>query len=820
MASTDGTEPVAAGIPDTPAISTTCSDATAEACINLRILSPTLPTGPLIFNNLPAATTVAQLKAKITTALSSQPTPANQRLIYLGRLLRQDDDTLSTVFGAETIRDSDKQTIHLIVRRSDDQMSTSVTPVRGRSPAAPVRTNTGGSNPIPSSSQHPLLATLRPRAAAPSPSRANTTHNPFPNPSPAPSNLTPIQAAQVHAQQHQAMSQWIQQLHRQAHVQHQQAAAQHALSQHAHSQHALSQHAHAQRTADTQTPQQMLDEAEAHLLAMTRTLTSQNPRERAAPGVLGQSHHSTNSTHQHPSVGLGLSNPASGRGSPSPSNPVALPPGTLPAQPRVYSPLEMQNMRLRADAQILHRSASAASLPPIIRPSQPTAGATPTMTQPLLYRAPSRVVTPDLMGRAYSRSSMRPASTTPHHPYTPNSEVYILWSPEGPHSLLISNSETYTTSRMISPPMPGVRILPRQRSQQSLRSMIPRDTTPIPSPAPQLPNPAPQAPQNQDQPAAANPEAPAQPRRRHRRHRDRGAGAGNDGQINVWNHVWVVVRLAVFFWVFGLPTALWSRVGAITLIGVFILYNIGVLDGPADQFWAFIRRHVDALLPRPEPVPHPPQQQQLTSADATTTSNEEAATNAAPSPDAAPTPTNPAQAVDPDPARMAARLVAQRRLDNSQWILNTVRRLERLSLLFLASIYPGIAERHIANIEREERAAQRLRDEAAAAAAAAATAAAAAAVAAEVAAEDIAAQAAVDTGLVKEDADGASNAAAAGNSEPDLSGLSKTAVDVSDAAREATGHGSSSTQDSTISGQQAPAQAATADPEPGWVVDL
>lgn len=68
--------------------------------------------------------------------------------------------------------------------------------------------------------------------------------------------------------------------------------------------------------------------------------------------------------------------------------------------------------------------------------------------------------------------------------------------------------------------------------------------------------------------------------------------------------------------------------------------------------------------------------------------------------------------LEPDPAQTAARLVEQRRNDNGHWLLDQIRRLERAGLLFLASIAPGVAERHIANMEAAERA-ERERQEAA-----------------------------------------------------------------------------------------------------------
>lgn len=85
---------------------------------------------------------------------------------------------------------------------------------------------------------------------------------------------------------------------------------------------------------------------------------------------------------------------------------------------------------------------------------------------------------------------------------------------------------------------------------------------------------------------------------------------------------------------------------------------------------------------------------------------------------------------EPDPAQTAARLVPQRRGADDGWFRGHVRRVERASLLFLASIAPGVAERHIANLEAEARRVAREQREAEEAAANAASAAAAAASAA------------------------------------------------------------------------------------------
>ena len=65
-----------------------------------------------------------------------------------------------------------------------------------------------------------------------------------------------------------------------------------------------------------------------------------------------------------------------------------------------------------------------------------------------------------------------------------------------------------------------------------------------------------------------------------------------------------------------------------------------------------------------------------------------------------------------DPQRVAQRLIEQRRQENAGWFMTHLRRAEHGALLFLASLWPGVGERHIAARDAEERE-QRRREEAA-----------------------------------------------------------------------------------------------------------
>ena len=145
-------------------------------------------------------------------------------------------------------------------------------------------------------------------------------------------------------------------------------------------------------------------------------------------------------------------------------------------------------------------------------------------------------------------------------------------------------------------------------------------------------------------------------------------------------------------------------------IVVFVM-NTGLLNGFANQAWDPFREHLEGLIPLADPN-RPPRdaQQEQAPRHAAHNGNDIAAA--------------PAQGiVEPNPAQTAARLVAERRNANANWLLDQVRRLERAGLLFLASIAPGVAERHIAQLEAQERAERQRREAEEAAAAAAATAA-------------------------------------------------------------------------------------------------
>jgi hypothetical protein len=170
----------------------------------------------------------------------------------------------------------------------------------------------------------------------------------------------------------------------------------------------------------------------------------------------------------------------------------------------------------------------------------------------------------------------------------------------------------------------------------------------------------------------------------------------------IWPHIWLIVRLAAFTWWFSYTNPSWERWLSLALAFIIVIaINTGIFNGMVNQAFHPVREQLEGLIPFADPDR---QQQQP---------NQQA--NGGVNPPGR-------NAATPDPAQTAARLVAQRRMQNRNWLRDQVRRIERAGILFLASFAPGVAERHIQQLEERERAERRAAEEARAAAAAAAAA--------------------------------------------------------------------------------------------------
>jgi hypothetical protein len=75
-----------------------------EQSINLKILSPSTEVeGGVNLPDVPASTTIKELRSRIQDAVPSKPATERMRLIYRGRVVANDADTLGGVFGADNV---------------------------------------------------------------------------------------------------------------------------------------------------------------------------------------------------------------------------------------------------------------------------------------------------------------------------------------------------------------------------------------------------------------------------------------------------------------------------------------------------------------------------------------------------------------------------------------------------------------------------------------------------------------------------------------------------------------------------------------------
>ncbi|KAK3325345.1 ubiquitin family protein [Apodospora peruviana] len=675
----------------------------APSNVNLQIVSPSVGVNaPLSFPGLASSATVGQLKEKIRESLPLRPADDQQRLIHRGRLLARDSDTLQDVFGEEMLRTGDQQTLHLVLRDLGDHDSRShtpsrATPVRGLSPPAPVN---GPPQPQPHPHHHhhhhPHHRTHPLRNATPA----------LPNPALAQFMQTQQQQHnQYHLQQHQTWLQWMNQLQREA-------GYRQLLAQQQRDRAALGY----QGIQDTGNG--------PHVQGQTDQANGRSPSLAAVDGIRRRM------------------TPSEAFAGPSTTPLPAAGPTSNPLPRGALSPADVHNILRGADTtqatqtitNAMHRSASGASLASmagnlanINGPIQPIQPGVTTPLYPGGSRHVSRTATPDPSVRSVSHGSgSMPAvsqNQLPSQPPQAQPEVYILSSPTGPRGLLINTpADMYVTPAIrpvttFQPHFPGARpfnhwatYLPTPPVQPHHHHAAQPQPQQVQVPGhQQVQHPRPQVQLRVQQnfrigrPVQAHPNNP-------------GAGAL---MAAAWPHVWLVIRLVIFVWWFTSGDASWSRWLAMVAIAIVVfVVNTGILDGVVNQAWNPLRQHLEGLLPLGDgnqgqrdaaAAPAAGQQQQPLAniGDAAVAGAVHGHGH------------NPPQG-NPDPAQVAARLVARRRHDNANWLLDQVRRMERAGLLFLASIAPGVAERHIAHLEAQERAAERQRREAEEAAAAAA----------------------------------------------------------------------------------------------------
>ncbi|KXJ93255.1 hypothetical protein Micbo1qcDRAFT_194490 [Microdochium bolleyi] len=730
--------------------------------LELHILSPSAGVPqPLLLRGIPASTTIRQLKERLRNGLDAKPADNAQRLIHRGRLLARDEETLLDVFGEDAIRSAERQTLHLVLREAPDAQATPPTQ-HATSNIAPgpvgaaTQGHTTAHNPV--HGPQPAATNANPQQAPFTTTIHNLPHPPqqnisfgiapqvqvrighgqwpsVPNISNAPQpgvpqfpmhgmpstgqnvNLPPGYTAQQFAQ-HQL--QWTATMNAQM----AQRRMEELLNQNRPDRGRPGPNA-AQEGAGPRTasPAAAIRTSSPYQQDATRTVI----REGVGPN--GQQWRIvTNEAVPNPLVRAARTgSPFSGPDMQHGFRPPA--PGTIPQQPRSVPPggpfggNDVHNILNQADVSqatrtmtdAMRRNASTSSLASLAS-AHAARPIIPGVTVP--SRTGSAAGTPDPHRAAGFARPMFPFQPPPPPQTTAaprNPEVYILSSPAGPRALLVnSDQHTYFTPQGRGP-LPGTWGItgiagtptPLQYPAMAFNSML---QTPIAGPqqagnpfaGQTLGTPAPPTPQAQNTQLQGQPGLPPTPQVQPPA--DNVVARPADAQpavqaqeirmIPIWPHIWMVARLALFVWWFTTPESSWTRWLTVMSIALgLFLANTGVLNPLIEQFWVPVRGHIENLMPLADNHGRrQPGQNQAAGAGADAVAGDR----------------NGRAGQVPNPAETAARLVEQRRNANAHWLLDAVRRLERAGLIFLASIAPGIAERHIEHLEAEARAERQL----------------------------------------------------------------------------------------------------------------
>ena len=168
----------------------------------------------------------------------------------------------------------------------------------------------------------------------------------------------------------------------------------------------------------------------------------------------------------------------------------------------------------------------------------------------------------------------------------------------------------------------------------------------------------------------------------------------------LFRHLWLLIRLFGFIWF--LTRGGGSR--RTLLLVVATLIYCAIQAGFLGDRWERFRQHFEGLLGPPADNAQARQgnQQQAQQQDGAQQQQHRASDA-----DARPgEQQNQQAAATPTPQDAAARLLAQRREQDRGWLRERLVSVERALVLFVASLYPGVGERHVAAQERARRQAQ------------------------------------------------------------------------------------------------------------------
>ncbi|EXJ90135.1 hypothetical protein A1O3_03204 [Capronia epimyces CBS 606.96] len=308
------------------------------------------------------------------------------------------------------------------------------------------------------------------------------------------------------------------------------------------------------------------------------------------------------------------------------------------------------------------------------------------LLQPQLF-AGGQPISGTIMAPHLAAHLPTPFSRTAPGQNAPSSTLaWIISSPRGPEGLLFAPGHGFYTTTQLQQP--------RQSTTRSATE------APLPGsqPTPAVPPPVGEenAPQNinarRAQPRRdARPDVPALAQARRNE-------ADNDLFAFLIRRGWLFLRLYLFMFVFSEPGT-WKRWALIVIAAVVCLQP---RNGPHARALTAARHHLDNLIaPRLQPVPAAQARQQAQADPLGNAGNGVAAQR----------PANIRGAVQITPEEAAARLIRQNQGEGPASWRAAAYRIEQSIALFLASLIPGVGERHVRAREEARREAERLEQE-------------------------------------------------------------------------------------------------------------
>lgn len=553
--------------------------------VNLRVtyLHAGNPRPPHHLGSLPSVTTIGALKSRLHNELLENPRPEEQRLIYQGRPLLQDDMTLREALRLEGPIGPLPYTLHIIIQ-----------PRQAASHFRPPATAEAPPQPAVNGTAPPMTA----------------------------------EEAQAQAVRIQAMAQ--------AHLNMLQQQLAHMNMQHG------------------LPPQQATQHFSASFQINGQPVQPIPQQQNAQPQPTPTTHHNTIAGGAQPQAIPGSLNPPLPQPRAQPLPPHALPllnnlagPGMPPLNAPLPRPL---------------------SVPPPIRPGD---------------QLPVHIPHPPTMGLPFP--PIRPMAAQPTPLTQPT--VWLASGRNGPEALLFAPGHGFFSSQQ-APAAASTRRSDQVRQVQQAHNA--RTSTAARAPTAGPANQAPANPQPAGgQLAVQHPGAADQARA--------AAAANEDFMGLVIQRGWLFLRLYMFTYVLSEPNT-WRRYLLLTLA---LLVCLLPRHNPLNHFTAAVRRHIDNLIGPPHP--------QRPAAAAAALGAPAAQPAPIANPAAGPRPTPIRGAAVPTPEQAAARILndraqqRQQRDANPNVLRDIFYRVEQAVALFLASLIPGVGERHVAAREEQRR---------------------------------------------------------------------------------------------------------------------